>query len=73
MASAELKCFLRSLTPSQEQYAEPLHSASFTHVTYLAAATPELLRTEAGVPIGPAGAIVAAAKKETGGPRAWEP
>jgi len=71
MASPELEEFLEKLKPTYKQYAQPLHSASFTDVAELAAATPELLKTETKglVPIGPAGAIVAAARKAAGGPR----
>ena len=71
MASPELEAFLEKVKPAYKQYAQPLHAASFTDVAELAAATPELLKTETKglVPIGPAGAIVAAAKKAAGGPR----
>jgi hypothetical protein len=70
MASPELESFLKKLNPAYKQYAQPLNSASFTDVAELAAATPELLetRTKGLVPIGPAGAIVAAAKNAGGGP-----
>ena len=61
MASNELKAFLRTIDESYEQYADQLHVASFTKVKELAAASPEHLRSEANVPIGPACAIVKAA------------
>jgi hypothetical protein len=62
MASDRLKDFLRNIETNYEEYAGRLHAASFYGTTELAAATPQLLRAEAGVPIGPAGAIVAAAQ-----------
>lgn len=62
MASDRLKDFLRNIEINYEEYAGQLHAASFYGTTELAAATPQLLREEAGVPIGPAGAIVAAAQ-----------
>jgi hypothetical protein len=61
MASESLKGFLCNIETNYKEYAEQLHAASFYGITELAAATPQLLREEAGVPIGPAGAIVAAA------------
>ena len=62
MASDRLKDFLRNIETNYEEYAGQLHAASFYGTTELAAATPQLLREESGVPIGPAGAIVAAAQ-----------
>jgi hypothetical protein len=61
MASNELKAFLQSINQRYVQYADQLHIASFTDVTELAAASPEVLEERAHVPIGPAGAIVKAA------------
>jgi len=65
MASPELQAFLEKVDPEYKDYAELLHNASFRKVKEIAAATAELLKAETKglVPIGPAGAIVAAAKK----------
>jgi hypothetical protein len=70
MASPELQAFLEKVDPEYKDYSELLHNASFRKVKEIAAATPELLetRTEGLVPVGPAGAIVAAAKEAAGGP-----
>ena len=61
MASDKLKMFPASIDARYVQYADQLHNASFTDVTELAAASPELLEQRASVPIGPAGAVVKAA------------
>ncbi len=66
MASDRLRDFLCNIGTNYEEYAGQLHAASFHGTTKLAAATPQLLEERAGVPIGPAGAIVAAAKKASG-------
>lgn len=63
-----MEAFLEELDPAYKQYAQPLHTGSYTNVAEIAAATRELLH-EAGVPKGPAGVILAAAQKKAGGPR----
>ena len=68
---SELEAFLEKVKPAYKQYAQLLHAASFTDVAEIAGATAELLKstTKEAVPIGPAGAIVAAARKAAGGIR----